>query len=135
MLDEPKQPYHWGGQGATIAFKRIVKRIISMDDYITPPMQKTKKELYAFNNKSPKKIKKSNVAQKLDIPLNLSIDKGYSKKVKIPELRGLSMRKAMISLNEKGIQFRMNGSGKVAWQSPIPGSFVTRETICEVGLK
>ena len=30
IIDEPKQPYHWGGQGAAIAFKRIMKRIINM---------------------------------------------------------------------------------------------------------
>ena len=39
ILDEPKQPYHWGGQGAAVAFKRIMKRIISMDDSISPPIK------------------------------------------------------------------------------------------------
>ena len=37
IIDEPKQPFHWGGQGAAIAFKRIMKRIINMDDSFFPP--------------------------------------------------------------------------------------------------
>ena len=31
---------HWGGQGAAVAFKRIINRIINMDDKIRPPEKK-----------------------------------------------------------------------------------------------
>ena len=41
IIDEPKPPYHWGGQGAAIAFKRIMKRIINMDDSISPPFHES----------------------------------------------------------------------------------------------
>ena len=58
-----------------------------------------------------------------------------SKNVRIPELRGLSMRNAMNKLNTKGIVSRMIGSGKVAWQNPAPGTLVQTGTICKVGLK
>ena len=27
MLDEPQQPFHWGSEGAAVAFKRVMKRI------------------------------------------------------------------------------------------------------------
>ena len=37
MLDEPRKPFHWGNEGAAIAFRRIMKRIINMDDSINPP--------------------------------------------------------------------------------------------------
>ena len=57
------------------------------------------------------------------------------RKVKVPELRGLSMRKAMITLNDKGILSDMSGSGKVIWQSPKPGTLVKTGTICRIGLK
>ena len=46
ILDEPKQPYHWGGQGAAVAFKRIMKRIISMDDSISPPIKGKSDEVF-----------------------------------------------------------------------------------------
>ncbi|GIT74410.1 MAG: hypothetical protein Ct9H300mP29_4040 [Candidatus Neomarinimicrobiota bacterium] len=37
VLDEPNAPFHWGGEGAAVAFRRIMERIINMDDSITPP--------------------------------------------------------------------------------------------------
>ena len=40
ILDEPKMPMHWGGTGAAVAFKRIAKRVINMDDTIKPPIKK-----------------------------------------------------------------------------------------------
>ena len=42
MLDEPEVPYHWGAEGAAVAFKRIATRIINMDDNIIPPNPKGK---------------------------------------------------------------------------------------------
>ena len=42
MLDEPEVPYHWGAEGAAVAFKRIATRIINMDDNIIPPNPKSK---------------------------------------------------------------------------------------------
>ena len=37
MLDEPSKPFHWGNEGAAVAFRRIMGRIINMDDTISPP--------------------------------------------------------------------------------------------------
>ena len=70
-----------------------------------------------------------------DNPLKLSVNVKAHIEVKIPELRGLSMRKAMSTLNNKGIVPDMTGSGKVAWQSPSPGTIVQTGDICKVGLK
>ena len=38
MLDEPSKPFHWGNEGAAVAFRRIMGRIINMDDTISPPL-------------------------------------------------------------------------------------------------
>ena len=37
MLDEPSKPFHWGNEGAAVAYERIMGRIINMDDSISPP--------------------------------------------------------------------------------------------------
>ena len=135
ILDEPKQPYHWGGQGAAVAFKRIMKRIISMDDTISPPI-KGKSEEDVGNIKisdQDKLIADSNKTKNLLVALSAKAK--LAEKVKIPELRGLSMRKAMITLNDKGILSDMSGSGKVIWQSPKPGTLVKTGTICRIGLE
>ena len=36
---------HWGGKGAAVAFKRAMERIINMDDRISPPARKNRKNL------------------------------------------------------------------------------------------
>ena len=133
MLDEPSKPFHWGNEGAAVAFKRIMGRIINMDDTISPPLN----DHVAFE---PKRVmaasEKDNVELiKEKLPLNLSTFSRNSNKTKVPEVRGLSMRKTMTTLNEFGLKYKINGSGKVYWQSPEPGQVVTKGTVCIVGLK
>ena len=133
MLDEPSKPFHWGNEGAAVAFQRIMGRIINMDDSISPPLN----DNIAFE---PKRVmaasEKDNVELiKEKLPLNLSTFSRNSNKTKVPEVRGLSMRKTMTTLNEFGLKYKINGSGKVYWQSPEPGRVVTKGTVCIVGLK
>ncbi len=135
ILDEPKQPYHWGGQGAAVAFKRIMKRIINMDDSISPPSKEKRNRNFEMIKIADENRFIPDSNKKEDLLLELSVKANFSEKVKIPELRGLSMRKAMMTLNNKGILSEMSGSGKVIWQSPTPGTLVKTGTICRVGLK
>ena len=133
MLDEPSKPFHWGNEGAAVAFRRIMGRIINMDDSISPPLN----DHVAFE---PRRFmaasEKDNVELiKENLPLNLSTFSSNSNKTKVPEVRGLSMRKTMTTLNEFGLKYKINGSGKVYWQSPEPGQVVTKGTVCIVGLK
>ncbi len=136
MLDEPKQPFHWGSEGAAIAFKRIIKRIINMDDYILPPNQNLRHYEYTMNNEPliTKSIHSSTSEASL-LPLGLSTVAKYKNNLIVPELRGLSMRKAMNIMHNKGLKFKIKGNGIVAWQSLKPGSIVNNESICIIELK
>lgn len=138
MLDEPNQPYHWGSEGAAIAFKRVMKRIISMDDEITPPTRNSDQDIFAYQlpkndviiqNEPPVAIQASS------LPLGLSTVARFSNKVEMPEIRGFSMRKAMTSLRQAGLKYKIQGSGKVAWQSPEPGTILNKGHTCTVGFK
>lgn len=138
MLDEPNQPYHWGSEGAAIAFKRVMKRIISMDDEITPPTRDSNQGIFAYQlpkndviirNEPPIAIQASS------LPLGLSTVARFSNKVEMPEIRGFSMRKAMTSLRQAGLKYIIKGSGKVAWQSPEPGTILNKGHTCTVGFK
>jgi cell division protein FtsI/penicillin-binding protein 2 len=138
MLDEPVQPYHWGAEGAAVTFKRVMKRIINMDDEIIPPVRDQKPLEYAYN------IVKSDVIiqyeepvaiQASTHPLGLSTVARFSNKVEMPEVRGFSMRKAMTALRQAGLKIKIQGSGKVAWQSPKPGTILNKGSTCIVGLK
>ena len=53
----------------------------------------------------------------------------------MPEIRGFSMRKAMTSLRQAGLKYIIQGSGKVAWQSPEPGTILNKGYTCTVGFK
>ena len=104
-----------------------------MDDTISPPsnahIKYEAKKVLAASEKDNIEL----ITEKL--PLNLSTFSRNSNKTKVPEVRGLSMRKTMTTLNEFGLKYKINGSGKVYWQSPEPGKVVTKGTICIVGLK
>ena len=135
IIDEPKQPYHWGGQGAAIAFKRIMKRIISMDDSISPPTFVNHDKIPSSRGKNIIRSSKKELPINTSIPRELSMKTKFPKKFKIPDLRGLSMRKAMNTLNNNGILFEMIGSGRVASQSPKPGTIIDKKTTCIIELK
>ena len=135
IIDEPKQPYHWGGQGAAIAFKRIMKRIISMDDSISPPTFVNHDKIPSSRGKNIIRSSKKELPINTSIPTELSIKTKFPKKFKIPDLRGLSMRKAMNILNNNGILFEMIGSGRVARQSPKAGTIIDKKTKCIIELK
>ena len=64
--------------------------------------------------------------------INEKLDEGY---VRVPDLRGKSMRKVINILNELNLQPKIQGSGIVFWQFPKPGQIVKKGIVCKVGLK
>ena len=56
-------------------------------------------------------------------------------KIIIPDVRNMSLLKAMNTLKKNGLRTKINGSGKVIWQSPKPGTKITAGSICSIGLK
>ncbi len=132
ILDEPIKPFHWGSEGAAVAFSRIMKRILNHDDTIIPPRieidenEQNNKELVLVNQS--KKNKKG-------VPLQLSTINKYDKRVVMPDIRGFSMRKAISMLLKKGLKYKINGSGIVSWQTPEPGKLIASGTTCVVSLK
>ena len=136
MLDEPSQPFHWGSEGAAVAFNRVVKRIINMDNSITPPKNKKYTSLKKPINYLNKEIDIKDEIEPERIELSfLSTQQIHGNKTEVPEIRGFSMRKAMRVLRSFDLNFKIQGTGKVLWQSPRPGSIVKKDTICVVGLE
>ena len=135
MLDEPSKPFHWGNEGAAVAFKRVMKRIINMDDDILPPTQKKVEEVFDSMNVIVKVNEEGFESIVEPSQVQLATFANNSNKVLVPEVRGLSMRKTMATLYERGLKYKINGSGKVFWQYPKPGEAVNKGTICEVGLR
>jgi len=139
ILDEPHKPYHWGSEGAAVTFKRVMKRIINLDDSIVPPTR-----LKKHPTRNLKKSIRDDIiladAQIIARPASilppvLSMVSDYNNQVEMPDVRGFSMRKAMTTLRSSGIKFKIEGSGKVVWQSPRPGTVLHRGKTCVVHLK
>ena len=135
MLDEPKQPYHWGAEGAAPAFRNIMSRIINMDDNIIPPIRNNDKIVSGLDDKPLAGSYIPPVKQSNNLPLALSSIAEYSKKAYVPDLRGLSMRKAMKTMGNLGLRPIVRGSGKVLSQNLMPGSLVNKGTVCVVELQ
>ena len=80
------------------------------------------------------KVIKPNSKNAENFVVTLSANKKLGNNIKNSKLRGLSMRKAMDTLSNRGLVFDISGSGKVVWQHPKPGTLVGTGTICKVGL-
>ena len=129
ILDEPDAPMHWGGQGAAIAFKRIINRVINMDDKIRPP---GKKQDVISDNHYRKQLNIEKLTNQL--PLHLST-KANSKTIKVPNLKGKSLKKAIDIINGIGLKIKIEGSGKVVSQKPSAGTILRPKDVCLVKLK
>ena len=128
ILDEPEKPNHYGGQGAGIAFNRIIKQLINIDDSLEPP--KLKNDINYAENVQYK------IEQKIEIPLlSKNISKNNNEKTRVPTLLGYSLRRAMSLLKKTGIKGDFIGSGTVISQSLKPGSIIKNNDICLVILK
>lgn len=114
VLDEPNHGLHWGGYGAAPLFKRIAERIINLDD----SFKHYKNEI--SDSKNLIAVKKVGTLPTLTTK---NIYKPYTDGyVIIPDVRGMSIKKAKKLLIKNGLKPKFTGSGKVAWQSPKPGS-------------
>ena len=130
ILDEPDSPMHWGGQGAAVAFKRIMQRIINMDDGISPPL---KNQIKKKNNKNlASNKKKRNNPYSIPMQLNtINTKKG----IVVPDVRGKSLKKAMNIISNAGLKPLIQGSGAVIAQNPNPGTILYNKTFCTLQLQ
>ncbi len=134
LLDEPKMGYHWGSVGAAPTFKKIMERIINIDDSIKRgkrPSQSHEKELLLVKN-NQNSFDKTEAEQPVYLKKDQSV---HTDKMITPDVRNMSLLKAMKILRKNGLRTKINGSGKVIWQSPKPGTKIAAGSICTIGLK
>lgn len=133
ILDEPQYGLHWGGTSAAPLFKRVMERIINMDDSI-------RYRNLDKNQNQPGIILAGAIIENHNSAPNLSTSSaaddsytdGYAR---VPELRGMSIRKAKNVLVKSGLRAMFSGSGRVIWQSPKPGTICLPGSICTMGLQ
>jgi len=135
ILDEPQVGYHWGGVGAAPLFKRVMERIINMDDSLQPNAKPISKPRNYLVQNAPEPTLRPSLATQMKVVNNPLQDQPAVYGSIVPDVRGMSLRKAKLTLRLAELKTRFTGSGTVYWQSPKPGTKVTPGSICTIGLK
>lgn len=138
ILDEPRFGLHWGGYGAAPLFRRVMERIINLDDSIhlqkkQPPLfQPSKNVIYAANTVGAENDNRLTTLSTISAYGTPVYTDGFTF---VPEVRGMSIRKAKQELLKAGLRVQFSGSGRVVWQSPAPGTKSMPGSLCTIGLK
>tara|TARA_Y100000590_G_scaffold265745_1_gene298508 strand:+ start:2293 stop:4233 length:1941 start_codon:yes stop_codon:yes gene_type:complete len=119
-IDSPEYGKHWANESAVPVSRNIINRIMIKNGHLI-------NNSILLNNK---KI----IDKERTIKTNTYI-KNSNKIDIIPNLKGKTLRDALLLANSKGIELDPIGiSGKIIWQSIKPGSKINDKTICKVKL-
>jgi membrane peptidoglycan carboxypeptidase len=126
VIDAPKAGSHYGGAVAAPVFQRIAQAALlhagvpPSIDPIAPIIRAT--EAPTIMPHGPRA---------LTSPLMTPISGG----AQMPDVRGLSAREALNTLNAVGLSVRISGSGVVAAQSPEPGTPIESGSWSQLSLR
>lgn len=128
----------YGGLVAAPIFKNVAKRILENDLNLAPERKKIKREnqlideLIADLKTSPAATSKSylNVAANTNKPQQRRVITTNGNLM--PDLVKQSLRDALAQLNQLGIEYKVEGNGKVISQSIEPGAAITRDSVCYI---
>ena len=131
LINEPKGKYY-GGLVAAPMFKNILSRILSLEkiDKQHPVMENDIKTV----QKELPDHKQESISYKLKSTKNFSENENIfisdNNQAVMPDLRGKTIKEALLVLNELGVRFNISGSGVVVEQSITPGSLINGKKTC-----
>jgi membrane peptidoglycan carboxypeptidase len=131
LINKPKGEYY-GGLVSAPVFKNIMKRIHELDNNL-PGKQIPDTEIKItqnLNSNTGSKIagkdfranEKANETKNIFISAN---DKNI-----MPDLRGKTIKEAVLILNDRGVRWRLSGTGIVVEQSILPGEIINAAKTC-----
>ncbi len=120
VIDEP-QGANYGGIVAAPVFRAIVEKVLPYL-HIFPKGTMVVKDETDFSVRA-KKIPSSSLVD------GVSVSKGVEKMV-MPDLTGLSMRKALSRIEGKGLIIKISGNGRLVEQVPKAGTVIDKGEIC-----
>ena len=131
IIDEPKFGFHWGSIGAAPVFRNIAQRIINMDDSFQH--KKQSKEILSENRlwASNRKV----FTEDFQDPILFNHPgNDENKDCIVPDVRQMSLLKAVRKIKKSGFSHNTHGSGIVQWQSPKPNLIKACGSTCVIGL-
>jgi cell division protein FtsI/penicillin-binding protein 2 len=132
---------HYGAQVAAPVFRRVLKRLMPADimraswreaniDFVELPTNSEQQDsgvsVAEFISAGTLSHPLSTIAQAAPLPVKPA---GWAPH-EVPDVRGLTLRKAVKILRQRGIQADKTGSGRVVSQSLVPGSPIVDNSIC-----
>jgi len=144
ILDSPAFGKHWGGHAAAPIVKSIFSNIInSTDDYYvrednlpttTPENDEAPNTTQPIG--APRNEPVLLTTQMFAAPMpNVETVAEDPDPLRMPDVRGMSLRNSLVKLYDLGLEVRIAGYGEVVKQSPAPGTHVEPGTICKLQLK
>jgi len=131
MITKPKGDYY-GGLVSAPVFKNIITRIHSLGKgkIETPTTDLEIKTTQIQNEKTEGEIvqQNSHMVSSSDKTQNVFIST-YNQNV-MPDLKGKTIKEAVLILNERGIRWKLAGTGVVVNQSIAPGEIVNKKISC-----
>lgn len=139
ILVTSPQKAKFGGDVAAPIFKEVVKKLIQTDINLVPDKKNNEKKQNIVDEliTEIKTAPKTNTAQFAHLP-DKSLINNASRKIFVadrntmPNLINMTMRDAIAQLNERGVEYKIVGTGKVAWQSVEPGANLVPGTVCNL---
>jgi cell division protein FtsI (penicillin-binding protein 3) len=145
MVDEPSTGRYYGAQVAAPIFKEIAERVYEFDwEMANPPTKRnsrptarpSRQVLYADNANEVFEGLKIETSELPDAEWVVTKDNEHQVDFKqhkvsdgrIPNVRGMSSRDALLMLEKAGVNVRLVGHGRVKRQSLLPGYRVGKNT-------
>jgi cell division protein FtsI (penicillin-binding protein 3) len=127
----------FGGDVAAPIFCEVARKLILTDINLSPNKIENKKNIADELITDIKSAPKINTAQFPHLP-DKSLSNNSSRQIPItdrntmPNLINMTVRDAIAQLNERGMDCKVVGTGKVIWQSVEPGTSIVPGTICNL---
>jgi len=133
LINKPKGDYY-GGLVSAPVFKNIIKRIHALDtskkDYQIPETEiKTTQNV---NTRNENEITGQNYKMSENLNETKNVFISANTKNVMPDLRGKTIKEAVLILNEKGVRWSLSGTGVVVEQSIPPGEIINKRKICSL---
>ncbi len=131
LINKPKGHYY-GGLVAAPVFKNILSRIFNLEkgryEHLTPGSEIKITVNETQNSKNNIVLNESTQEENLSEGRNTFV---YSNQQNVmPDVRGKTLKEALLILNELGILWKISGSGVVTDQSINPGQILTKRKTC-----
>ena len=131
LINKPNGNYY-GGLVAAPVFKNIVSRILSLENNNEhqPVLKNDLRTVHHEKSDYTEEFLVNKIVSEENLTESENIFVSENMRNVMPDLRGKTVKEAVLTLNELGLRFSISGNGVVIEQSIAPGSSVKNKKTC-----